>query len=271
MQVANIFKKDKNIIIGAVHLPPLLGYKDFPGFDVAIENALADLRAFEDGGADGVIFENNYDIPHAISVAPPVVSAMTFLGEKLKNASHLPLGISVLWNDYRAALSIAKTLNLQFVRVPVFVDTVKTTCGIVEGNPKEVNDFKRAVGAENIALFADIHVKHAKLLSQHNLLTSARLAVKNKADAVIVTGEWTGNAPLLDEVESLRENLGSFPIFAGSGVGQQNAKELFRFASGAIVSTSLKSGGKKSNEVNVKSYAQRVDKDKVKKLVDSLS
>ena len=44
---------------------------------------------------------------------------MTFIGEKLRKATKLPLGISVLWNDYDAALSIAKILNLQFIRIPL--------------------------------------------------------------------------------------------------------------------------------------------------------
>lgn len=59
-----IFKKKKKVIIGAVHFPPLLGYPGFPGFDVALKNAIFDLKAFEKGGVDGIIFENNYDIPH---------------------------------------------------------------------------------------------------------------------------------------------------------------------------------------------------------------
>lgn len=270
MKLAKIFKKNKNIIIGAIHLPPLLGYKDFPGFDVALKNALADLKAFESGGVDGVIFENNYDIPHKIFVDAPIISSMTFLGEKLRRATRLPLGISVLWNDYRVALSIAKILNLQFIRIPVFVDRVKTDYGIAEGEPKKVIDFRKSIDGDNIALFTDIHVKHAKLLSKHNLITSAKLAIKNKSDAIIITGKWTGNAPAINEVKILREKIGAFPILIGSGTDNHNAKNLFQFANGAIVSTALKSGVKKSNEVNVKSYAQRIDEDKVKKLIDSL-
>lgn len=270
MELAKIFKKNKNIIIGAIHLPPLLGYKDFLGLDAALKNALADLKALESGGIDGVIFENNYDIPHKIFVDAPIISSMTFLGEKLKKATHLPLGISVLWNDYCAALSIAKTLNLQFIRVPVFVDKVKTNYGIVEGEPKKVVDFRKSIDGNNIALFTDIHVKHAKLLSKHNLITSAKLAIKNKSDAIIITGKWTGNAPAMDEVKILREKIGAFPVLIGSGTDNQNAKTLFKYANGAIVSTSLKRGIKKSKEVNIKSYVQRIDKNKVKKLIDSL-
>ncbi len=270
MTLAKIFKKNKNIVIGAIHLPPLLGYKDFPGLEVALKNALADLRAFENGGVDAIIFENNYDVPHKIFVDTSIISTMTFLGEKLRRATRLPLGVSVLWNDYRAALSIAKTLNLQFIRIPVFVDKVKTNYGIVEGEPKKVIDFRKSIGGENIALFTDIHVKHAKLLSKHNLITSAKLAIKNKSDAIIITGKWTGNAPATNEVKILREKVGAFPVLIGSGTDDHNARSLFQFANGAIVSTSLKSGVKKSNEVNIKSYAQRIDKNKVKKLIHSL-
>ncbi len=271
MKLHKIFKKNNNIIIGAIHLPPLLGYKDFPGFDSALKNALADLKALEKGGVDGIIFENNYDIPHKETVDSCVVSAMTFTGEKIKQATKLPIGVSVLWNDYRAALSIAKTLDLQFIRIPVFVDKVTTDYGIINGNPKDVLTFRKFIRAEDVALFTDIHVKHAKLLSKNDLLSSARLAIESGSDAVILTGKWTGDAPDISEAILLKRNLKDFPIILGSGVDKHNSRELFTFAHGAIVSTSLKKGNSKSGEVNVKSYDQRIDSKKVTELVESLT
>lgn len=268
--LSKIFKKNRGVVIGAIHLPPLLGYSRFPGFSVAIKNALCDLRALEEGGANGIIFENNYDLPHKIFVDAPVVSAMTIIGEELKKATSLPIGVSVLWNDYKTALSIARTLDLQFIRIPVFVDKVKTAYGIISGEPKKVVTFRKSIGADNIALFTDIHVKHAKLLSRHNLITSARIAVKNKSDAIIVTGKWTGDAPDLENMETLRKEIANFPILVGSGLDENNAGKLFQFANGAIVSTSLKSGPKKSSEVNVKSYEARINMEKVKNLMRRL-
>ncbi len=271
MKLDNIFKKKKNILIGAIHLPPLLGYKDFPGFDVALKNALTDLKALEKGGVDGIIFENNYDIPHKEIVDSSIVNSMTFIGEKIKKATKLPMGVSVLWNDYRTALSIAKTLNLQFIRIPVFVDKVKTDYGVIDGNSKDVLEFRKFIGAENVALFTDIHVKHAELLSKNKLLSSAKMARKNGSDAVILTGKWTGDAPDLSDAILLQKNLKNFPIILGSGVNKNNSRELLKFANGAIVSTSLKRGSSKLGEVNVKSYDQRIDYRKVKYLVKSLS
>lgn len=262
-----IFKKKKNIIIGAIHFPPLLGYPDFPGFDIALKNAMKDLRALERGGVDGIIFENNYDIPHKEYVDSSVVASMTFLGEKIKKATKLPVGISILWNDYRAALSIAKILNLQFIRIPVFVDKVKTSYGVIEGSAKDVTDFRRAIKAENVALFTDIHVKHAELLSKNDIVASAKLAIEKGSDALIITGKWTGQSPDLSEMDLVRKSIGDFPIFVGSGTDENNVKNLFKYADGTIVSTSLKVGSNKKDEINVKGYEQRTELKKVKKLV----
>lgn len=270
MKLVKIFKKNKNIVIGAVHFPPLLGFLEFPGFEIARKNALKDLKALDDGGVDAIIFENNYDIPHTEFVGPEIVASMLSLGAEIKKATTLPIGISVLWNDYKTALSIAKILDLQFIRIPVFVDKVKTNYGIINGEPKKVLEYRKSIGAENVALFTDIHVKHAKLLSKNSLINSAKLAKKNKSDAIIITGKWTGDAPSTKELDTLRKSIGVFPILIGSGADKDNAKTLFQFSNGAIVSTSLKKGVRKPSEVNVKSYAQRIDKSRVKKLIKSL-
>lgn len=264
-KLRKIFKKDRNIIIGAIHFPPLLGYPDFPGFSVAIENALKDLGAFEKGGVDGIIFENNYDIPHKTFINPEAIAAMTYLGEKIKASTKLPVGISVLWNDYKTALSIAKILNLQFVRIPVFVDKVKTDYGVIKEEAEKIVKYRKSIGAENVALFTDIHVKHAKLLSKYNIESSARLAIKNKSDAVIITGKWTGQSPDINELKEVKNSVRNFPILVGSGLDKNNIKSIFKYANGAIVSTSLKKGGK-TGGVNIKSYKQRIDIKKVKDL-----
>ena len=269
-KIRKIFKKNKNIVIGAIHLPPLLGYPDFPGFESAIKNALKDLSAFEKGGVDAVIFENNYDIPHKVFVDPSTIASMAFIGEKIKKATKLPIGVSVLWNDHYTALSLAKLLNLQFIRVPVFVDKVKTDYGIVNGEAKKVIAYRKKIQAENVALFTDIHVKHAKLLSKNNLITSAKISIKNHSDAIIITGKWTGQSPDLNELESLKKEIGSFPILVGSGVDKNNVESIFKYANGAIVSTSLKQGRNKKGEVNLRSYNKRISQAKVKKLIDSL-
>lgn len=261
-----IFKKNKNIIIGAIHFPPLFGYKNFPGYEVALTNAMDDLDAFYKGGVDGIIIENNYDIPHKIFVEKETIDLMVRLGKEIKNKTKIPLGVSVLWNDYKSALLIAKNIGGEFIRVPVFVDGVKTDYGNIFADPKSVLEYRKEINAENIALFTDIHVKHAELLNKRAIEESALDAVKFGSDALIITGKWTGDAPNLKELERVRIAVKDFPILVGSGADKENIKNLFKYANGAIVSTFLKEGDVKEGEVNVKTWQQRIDKNKVKDL-----
>ena len=143
MSFNKMFKKNKNIIIGAIHFPPLFGYSEFPGLDVCLKNALEDLKAFEYGGVDGIIIENNYDIPHKILVEKETIDLMIKLGKEIKNKTTLPLGVSVLWNDCKAALLISKEIKAEFIRVPVFIDDVKTNYGDIFANPKEILEYRK--------------------------------------------------------------------------------------------------------------------------------
>jgi len=271
MKLTEIFKKNKNIIIGAIHFPPLFGYPEFPGFDVCLKNALEDLKAFEDGGVDGIIIENNYDTPHKILVEKETIHLMIELSKEIKRKTELPLGVSVLWNDYEAALTIAKEIGGQFIRVPVFVDNVKTNYGDIFANPKEILEYRKKIEAEDIKLFTDIHVKHAELLDKKTIEESAQEAINSGSDALIITGKWTGDAPNMEELERLRNEIVDLPILIGSGAAQDNIKNLFRYADGAIVSTSLKQGNNDDKEINVKSWKQRIDKKKVKELLVTLT
>jgi membrane complex biogenesis BtpA family protein len=272
-KLKEIFKKDKNIIIGAIHFPHLLGYENFPGFNVALENALKDLIAFEKGGVDGVIFENNYDIPHKIFVEPETVASMSFLIQKIvkSRTMKIPLGISVLWNDYKAALFIAKISGAKFIRIPVFVDNVKTQYGKILAEPKKVISFREKMGASDIALFTDIHVKHAEMVDEKTISQSAKEAKEKGSNGLIITGKWTGQAPDISDLKEARRAVGEdFPLLIGSGTNENNIKLLFKYANGAIVSTSLKCGAVKNKEINVKSYEQRIDGTKVKNLIKQL-
>lgn len=265
-----IFKKKNGVIIGAIHFPPLLGYSESPNFKISLNNALKDLKAFENGGVDGIIFENNYDIPHKETVGPETVAMMTSLGEKIKKETSLPVGVSVLWNDFRAALSISKTIGAKFIRIPVFVDKVKTDYGVITGDSKAVKDFQKKIGAEDITLLTDIQVKHAEILNKRPIEKSALEAIRNGTDALIVTGKWTGDAPNLDELAAVRKSVADFPIIIGSGADENNIDDLLKYANGAIVSTSLKAGNQNKKEVNLKTWKQRIDKNKVKKFIQKI-
>jgi len=250
-----------------VHLLPLLGYPEYSGLKVVLKKALFDAKTLKKGGVDGIIIENNYDLPHKIFVGPETVACMTVVAEEIIKKIDLPVGVNVLWNDYKASLAIAKTTGAKFIRLPVFVDKVKTNYGDVFGNPKEVIKYRKQIEAEGIYIFADIQVKHAKMLEKKDITVSAYQAIKAGADAIIMTGRWTGDPPDLAKVREIKRFVGEFPVLIGSGATKENIFDLLSCADGVIVGTAFKTSYYEKDKINIKSFLERIDLQKVKEFV----
>lgn len=273
VKIKQIFKKENNIIIGMVHFPPLLGYKDFPGMDVCLEKSLGDAETLKQGGVDAIMVENNYDIPHKVFITQETKEIITSLTKEIVKAVSMPIGINVLWNDYKAGLSVAKECGCKFVRVPVFVDSVKTECGEIIAEPKKVLSFREEINASEIALFTDIQVKHAHKLKEKTIAQSAKEAVENDSDGIIITGKWTGDIPSVTDLKEARETVGKiFPLLVGSGATKDNLSILLKYANAIIVGTSLKTGGvhPKEKEVNLKPWQERISLEKTKEFMAAI-
>jgi membrane complex biogenesis BtpA family protein len=129
------------------------------------------------------------------------------------------------------------------VRVNVHTGAAVTDQGLVEGRAAETLR-ERARLCPSVLILADVHVKHATPLSREPIGMAAADAVeRGLADALIVTGDATGRAPLHDALREVRARVPRTPLLVGSGVDETNARELLAHADGAIVGTSLKQGG----------------------------
>jgi len=254
-------------LIGMVHLLPLPGSPRYTpaehDFDVVLERAAADARTLAENGADAVMVENFFDAPFAKDNVPPhTIAAMTRAALAVRSAVGVafPVGINVLRNDARAAIAIAHAVEAQFVRINVFVGAAVTDQGIIEGAARAAVLYRRELDAD-VALFADIFVKHAAQLGDGSvtLEDAAKDAVlRGMADALIVSGSATGAATSPETVRRVREVLGDAPVLVGSGFDILSAADLFAAgASGAIVGTSLKEKGM---------VAERVDAERVRAL-----
>jgi membrane complex biogenesis BtpA family protein len=220
-----MFPKKKKVVIGMVHLAPLLGYIEFPGFKIVRKKFLNDIKALIDGGVDAIMIENNYDIPHYEKAKISTIPQLTTLCIEARKMTKKPLGLCVLWNDYEAAISIAKIAKFDFVRVPVFVDKVKTDYGTYLAKADECIKFRKEINAEEILIFADVQVKHAKHLIKRSLSEAVRDAVKKGADGIIITGKWTGDAPTLNDVKEANKAANKIPIILGSGIVPENVNK----------------------------------------------
>jgi len=263
--------KTKRPLIGMVHLPPLIGYKNYPGFDYIAKKMINEAKILEKSGFNGIIIENNYDIPHSEKVPAMVAAMFSALVKILEKEIKIPFGINVLWNDYETSLAICASSSAKFFRVPAFVDTVKTDYGIMPARSKEVTLLRHKLGLDKIAIFADIQVKHSEMINKRKTLErSAKEAVKAGADAIIVTGKWTGDPPKVTDLKKVRKAVGEFPILIGSGATTENLMVLSKYADGIIVGTALKEGSNlnKSQERNIKPFRAKISKSKAKTFVE---
>ncbi len=242
-------------IIGVVHLRPLLGSPRFNRMDTVVEKALTDVKNLEKGRIDGIMVENFGDVPFKKSVSKMTVSAMTKVANEVKEHTEVPIGINVLRNDWKAALSIAEVLDLDFIRVNVYTGVEYTAEGIIEGKAAEIQRFKEKHDI-NSFLLADIQVKHGEKIYPKDIKTDAVEAVeRGLADGVIVSGNRTGKSVEKEDLMRVKEVVDT-PVIIGSGLDMENITELLPHSDGAIVGTYLKEEGMISNTVS----KERVEK-----------
>lgn len=250
-------------IIGMVHLPPLPGSPNYRGKTLSelVKFALEEARALEEGGVDGIIVENFNDYPYIIERNPlPTAIASSVIAHEVKTYVRIPVGINILFNDVESEMNIACVVGLDFIRVEGFVDLLLSDLGILLPASARVMRLKNELPrGERIIVLADVQGKHTYAVPQRSLAESARDAlVRGGADAVIITGESTGQPVRSETLENLRAALPDACIIVGSGLTPDNAEVLLNLADGAIVGTYFKKDGLVTN---------RVDLQRVKKLM----
>ncbi len=252
---------NKKLIIGMVHCLPLPGtvnYKD--NMSQIIAQAIADAVTLERAGANAIIVENMGDDPFNIKLDNIQIAALASVSTLVSEKVNIPIGIDAAMNDYETALSIAKVINADFVRVPVFVDTVEFYGGIIKPCAREAMLYRKRIGAENVKIFADIQVKHTHmLLPTVSIEDSASAAISCGADAIIVTGTHIGKETPMEIIKKVKA-MSSIPIIVGSGVKKSNIKEQLEIANGAIIGSSLKVGGVITNPVSYELTKEVIDK-----------
>jgi predicted TIM-barrel enzyme len=69
-------------------------------------------------------------------------------------------------------------------------------------------------------------------------------------DAVLVSGQITGEAAALSDLEAVKKALPSTPVLANTGVKHATVGDVLRVADGCIVGSSLKVDGNTWNPVD---------------------
>lgn len=114
----------------------------------------------------------------------------------------------------------------------------------MEGASGRALRYRRQIDALDVAIFADVHVKHGShaIVDDRSVSEQARDVEFYDADVAIATGNRTGDAVPSQEIEAIRAGT-QLPIIAGSGITPENAYQILKSLDGAIVGSSLKVDG----------------------------
>jgi len=238
-------------LIGVIHLDPLPGTPRATAVDQIVGRAAAEARLYADAGFHGLVIENMGDRPYLRgTVGPEVVAAMTAATVAVRSAVDLPLGVQVLAGANREALSVGLAAGASFVRVEGFVFAHVADEGIIESDAGELLRYRRAIGADQIAIFADIKKKHSShaLTEDVDLADTAEAAEFFLADGVVVTGTATGRPTAAVDVAVVADRV-SIPVLVGSGVNPGNVAR-YRRADAIIVGSFVKREGIWSNALD---------------------
>ncbi len=243
------------LVVGVVHLPPLPGSvrggaaRDFAA---VLDAARRDASVWAAGGASALIVENFGDVPFARDrVGAETVAAMTLAAAAVHEETGLPFGVNVLRNDVESAVAIAALTGASFVRANVYAGVAVTDQGVISGDPRAVQTLIRRLGAD-VAVWADVDVKHAAPLAPRPLADQAEDAVeRGLATAVIVSGRATGQATAAADLVAVRRALPTTPLYVGSGATAAQMDDLLRWADGVIIGTAAKRDGHVANPVDL--------------------
>jgi len=207
----------------------------------------------------GSILPSIPEISFFVREKKPTCSISLTAGKWKWKSFPLPVGINVIHNGGVVCLGIALAAQARFIRVCIYTGArVWDTGEFDHGCAAELTRKRKELHAEHIHFFCDVDKKHSVGFPGIDLATHITWTEFYGADALIVSGKMTGDAPVLDEVREAR-NLATKPILIGSGATEENVGAFLQFADGVIVGSSLKKDNVMENPVDVQRVRHFMD------------
>lgn len=242
----------KKPVIGMVHLGALPGtplYDAEGGLVALVEGVRNDLDALQKAGFDAVMFGNENDRPYEFNVDIASTATMAFVIGQLRDAITVPFGVNVLW-DPMSSVALAAATGASFVR-EIFTGTYASDMGPWTPDAGKAMRYRNRLGRPDLAMLFNVSAEFAHSLDQRSLPDRARSAVFSSIpDAVLVSGQITGEAAELSDLEAVKKVLPLTPVLANTGVKHATVADVLTIADGCIVGSSLKVDGNTWNAVD---------------------
>ena len=239
-------------VIAMVHLGALPGsplYDADAGIAGLLAGARADLMALQRAGFDAIMFGNENDRPYEFAVDTASTATMAYLIGQLRAEITVPFGVNVLW-DPMSTVALAAATGAGFVR-EIFTGTYASDMGPWTPDAGKAMRYRNALHRSDLAMLFNVSAEFADSLDRRPLPDRARSAVFSSIpDAVLVSGQITGEAARMEDLEAVKRVLPDTPVMANTGVKHATVAEVLRIADGCIVGSALKVDGHTWNAVD---------------------
>ena len=235
----------KKPVIGMVHLGALPGaplYDAHGGLKHLVEAALDDIQALQKAGFDAIMFGNENDRPYEFDVDTASTATMAYVIGRLRDEITVPFGVNVLW-DPQSSIALAAATGAAFVR-EIFTGTYASDMGPWTPDAGRAMRYRDRLGRHDLAMLYNVSAEFADSLDRRPLPDRARSAVFSSIpDAVLVSGQITGEAAKMVDLEAVKKVLPDTPVLANTGVKHATIADILRIADGCIVGSALKIDG----------------------------
>ncbi|MFK7753373.1 MAG: BtpA/SgcQ family protein [Sedimentitalea sp.] len=249
-------------VIAMVHLGALPGaplYDQAAGLDGIVAGARADLEALQRAGVDAVMFGNENDRPYEFQVDTASTATMAYVIGQLRDDITVPFGVNVLW-DPQSTVALAAATGAQFCR-EIFTGTYASDMGPWTPDAGAALRYRNRLGRSDLAMLFNVSAEFAHSLDARPLADRARSAVFSSVpDAVLVSGQITGEAAAMSDLEAVKAVLPDTPVLANTGVKHDTIADVFAVADGCVVGSSLKVDGDTWNPVDADRAADFMDR-----------
>jgi membrane complex biogenesis BtpA family protein len=239
-------------VIAMVHFGALPGsplYDAEAGVEGLIAGVAKDLDALQAAGFDAVMFGNENDRPYEFNVDGASTATMAYVMGRLRERITVRFGVNVLW-DPMSSIALAAATGASFVR-EIFTGAYASDMGPWTPDAGKAMRYRDRLHRADLAMLYNISAEFACSLDQRSLPNRARSAVFSSIpDAVLVSGQITGEAAALSDLEAVKKVLPETPVLANTGVKHATVAEVLRIADGCIVGSSLKVDGNTWNPVD---------------------
>lgn len=240
-------------VVGVIHVGALPGTpRNTENVAELVKSAIREAMMYRECGVDAVYIENMHDVPYLRGeVGPEIVAAMTAIGTEVKSVAGLPVGIQILAGANVEAMAVAHAARLDFIRAEGYAYAHVADEGLIQASAATLLRYRRMIGATHVQVWADIKKKHSAhaITADVSLGTTAETVEFMGADSVIVTGNVTGEAPTVTDVQEAKTHC-HVPVVLGSGISEDNINEFYHEADGFIVGSAFKIDGHWANTVD---------------------